>query len=117
MNLVKDIQDPIVIKNILKNHEKNRFGIISRCPFYPVADIFALFPPDPMHDVIEGVINRMMVQYFLPYCTNLTNTEVANKIESFKFFHGNILMKYDERRKKFFLSGAKAINVSKCIIV
>src|SRR5699024_5390685 len=75
----------------------------------PDLTIWNSAPCDILHDLAEGVIEKLLCWYILPEAIkNLKRKEIADIISNFKFYQGGFSMSYEG---KFKFVGAKAVQV------
>jgi hypothetical protein len=105
----KDLNDyNQMIHSSHQNLQPNRFGLKQPCALSRFGNIFHLFPEDPLHDLAEGEVKRIMTRWILN-CVDLSRQEIIDKVKNFEFFHGKIPISYYQG--KFRMSGAKAVQV------
>ncbi|KAI2806315.1 hypothetical protein BLOT_005328 [Blomia tropicalis] len=88
---------------------ENPFGLETKCQLSELGSIFNMFPPDPLHDLIEGAAKDLFLKYILTQATSLDTKKIVNQIENFKFINGKIKIHFESMEKGFKLNGAKAV--------
>lgn len=91
----------------------NRFGINGECIFTKLAgvSIWNIAPPDPCHDVAEGVVERILSTFILRMAIDLDRNEIIDTISEFDFYNGSIKIYYNSPERIFAFSGTKAVQV------
>ena len=89
----------------------NRFGIELRCPISEIGSIFNLFPPDPLHDLLEGTAKDLFCQYVLSGAVKINNKSIIAKIEKFNFLNGRFKLFWQNSFQGFKLIQTKATQV------
>ncbi|XP_048100473.1 uncharacterized protein LOC125295253 [Alosa alosa] len=68
---------------------KRTYGVVSDCPFHALEyfDVTSCFPPDVMHDILEGAVPQVLSQLFLALHKNkiISLENICNEIEAFQF--------------------------------
>lgn len=101
------------VKSRVRGALDNRFGINRECIFtkLPGVTIWNIAPPDPCHDVAEGVVERILTTFILRCGINLNRNEIIDTIANFDFYNGSIKIYYNSPERTFAFSGTKAVQV------
>ena len=104
-----------VIRKINNNEPgalNNQFNVQGECIFTRLSGvtIWNSSPPDAMHDVAEGIIERIIPRFVLKYAIDLQSSEIVSRINEFNFYNGSIKVRY-ENRAFILKSGTKAVQV------
>ena len=118
-NIVDDIEaaraieDESTRKKQLKKAMENELGVQDRCIFTQLdgVSIWNVTPPDALHDIAEGVVERLLTTFILKSAINLEKHEIAGRISNFLFYNGKISVAYGKDRS-FKIKNCKAVQVS-----
>lgn len=91
---------------------RNRFNVIRPCALLslPGIDLWSVSPPDVLHDLSEGVVDKLLKLLIMKYALKgLRKAQVLNIVNKFKFSNGKFKMRIDKGEFEF--SSAKAVQV------
>ena len=101
------------LRKIIENEKQpaNEFGLQQEFIFakLPGVNVWSIGPPDILHDLPEGIDDRLLAELVLKDAISLPTSEIVDRIEKFNFYHGKFLIKYKEGM--FHMKRSKAVQV------
>ena len=75
----------------------------------PGVTVWSIGPPDILHDLPEGIDDRLLTQLVLKDAIDLPPNEIVQRIKSFKFYHGKFIISC--KSGHFSITRSKAVQV------